>query len=149
MARPVGDLVREGGIVAFGIAERLKVWHLHIVGVDRVESPIATMPDICAGGLEKRLRLFDPLHRIKARFRLLIETFGQTLDLLNVEDGVALQKRDSAFDFIPVFVFLRPGDLVGIDHQGAPLPFANIGLQLQGLFVGHPGRGCKSLNRRG
>ena len=43
MASPVGHLMREGGVVAFGVAEIVQLRHLHDVAVGAVKRAVAAM----------------------------------------------------------------------------------------------------------
>ena len=94
VARPVGHLMRQGGVIALGIAEGLKGRHLHIVGRHGVISLIATMPDIGGSRGKELLRMVDALDGVKLRLGNGIEMRRQALDLLDVEDGVAFHERE-------------------------------------------------------
>jgi len=46
---PVSEFVQERGVIAFGIKEALERRHLHPVGLDSIESPVAAVIDASAG----------------------------------------------------------------------------------------------------
>ncbi len=94
MARPVGAFMRQRGVVAFGIAERLERGHLHEVGADIVIGHIAAVADIGFGGGKERLGAFDPLHRIEPWLGDCMEMRGQAFDLLDIEHGIGFEERD-------------------------------------------------------
>ncbi len=56
------------------------------------------MPDDGPGVGEEAIRVLDALDRIGYRLRPNVETIGQAVDLLGVEDGVGLQERDIPLD---------------------------------------------------
>ena len=58
----------------------------------------------------------------------------QPFDLIDVEDGIGLQEGDGAFELLAGARLLRPGDLVGVDDEGALLALAGMRLELQGLL---------------
>ncbi len=75
------------------------------------------------------------------RLRLRVVVLGQAFDLLDVEDGVALQEGDLALDLLAVAVLLGLGDGVGIHDQRTLLALADVGVQLDRLLERHPARG--------
>ena len=60
----MGELVREGRVVAFGVPEGFKERHLHGIGRHAVVSLIAAMPDGRPCRAEKLLRMRDALHGV-------------------------------------------------------------------------------------
>jgi hypothetical protein len=79
-----------------------------------------------------------------------MEMFRQTVDLLDVEDGVGFEKGDIAFGlFARLRIRFAARDLRSKDNLTAPLAFANRASKLKRLFEGHPdGRGIAPLHRR-
>ena len=73
----------------------------------------------------------DALHGLRARFRLRVEMLGQTVDLLDIKDGVALHEGDGAFASSPFGVRLGADDLVGIDDKAALFALADMRLQFK------------------
>ena len=123
---PVGQLMRQSGIVSLGAAETLKGWHLHMVAVAAsVKGPIAAMPQVCARCAEKRFGMFDPLRGVNDGLGLHIVALGQALDLLHVEHGVGLHERDFALFGRAVLLFFGLGEGVGIDNRIAALAFSS------------------------
>ena len=111
----------EGGVVAFRVPERLEMRHLHIVGLDGVVGPVAAVADVRAQGGKEPLRPVDPLHGIEHGRCGRMEVRGQAVDLLDVEDGIALHERDFPLQLLPArLVNLGPADAVGIDDQSRP-----------------------------
>jgi len=65
----------------------------------------------------------------------------QALDLLDIEDRVAIHERDRVFDvFAGLRILLGPGDGIGVNDQLAVLALADIGAKLFSLPEGHPDR---------
>jgi hypothetical protein len=79
-----------------------------------------------------------------------MEMFRQTVDLLDVEDGVAFEKGDIALGlFARLRIRLAACDLRGVDDRTALLAFPDRAAKLKRLFEGHPdGRGIAPLHRR-
>ena len=90
MARPVGAFMRERGVIAFGVAERLEGRHLHEIGTDIVIRHVSAMANIGSRRGEEIFRALDPLHRIKPWFGKRVEMRGQAFDLLDIEHGIGL-----------------------------------------------------------
>jgi len=66
-------------------------------------------------------------------------SFRQIFDLLDVENGVSLEKRDFPVDFVAgLFVGLFSRDAVCVDDERAFLALADLSVKLRGLFEGHP-----------
>ena len=80
--------MRERGVIALGVAERLEGRHLHEIGADIVISHAAAMADVSVGRGKEAFRTLNPLHRVKPRFRQCMELRGQAFDLLDIEHGV-------------------------------------------------------------
>jgi hypothetical protein len=71
-----------------------------------------------------------------------LEALGQSVNLLGVENGIAFEEGDFAFDVFAFFVGLGLGETVGIDNEGTGFTFADLAAKFLGLLVGHPeGRG--------
>jgi len=95
-----------------------------------------------AGMRKKVLDGRDTLDRIKRWLSSLgVVVRGQFIDLLDVEDGIALHERDGALGiFAGLFICLGLRDLIGIDHKRAFFAFADMAAKLAGLAEGHPDR---------
>ncbi len=150
VTRPVRGLMGERRVVAFGIAKALEGRHLDVIGADGVVRHVAAVTDVCAGGGKEGVGGLDPLHGIKGRFGQFVELCGQTLHLLDIEDGVAFQERDGAFFVCAGFgVGLGARDGIRVDDQLALLALADMRSHLGGLLVGHPDRRAVSAIHRG
>jgi hypothetical protein len=93
------QLVRESGVIAFGVPEGFKEGHLHEVGRHAVRSLIAAMPDGCPCRAKELLRLRDALYGVQTNLRRGGEVRGQAVDLLNVENRVTFEERNIALGF--------------------------------------------------
>jgi hypothetical protein len=83
---------------------------------------------------------------VVGRSDLGVEDFGQALDLLDVEHGVALHVGDFERDiFAGLQIPLGARDGVGVDHKRTFLAFADMAVKLGGLAVGHPDWSYKIL----
>jgi hypothetical protein len=61
-------------------------------------------------------------------FRVVV--LGQSLDLLDVKDGVSLHERDFALGiFAGLAVDLGAGDPIGVDDKASMLAFAHMGVK--------------------
>ena len=149
MARPVGAFMRQRGVIAFGIAERLEGRHLHEIGADIVIGHIAAMADIGSCRGKERLGALDALHRIKPRLGQRMEMRGQAFDLLDIEHGIGFQERDRLFGFLAALLIgAGAGERAGINDRAAVLAFADMGSKLERLPEGHPDRCAVALGRR-
>ena len=84
------------------------------------------MADIGTGCGEKGVCVVDALDGIQLRLRPAVEVAGQTLNLIDVEDGIGLQEGDGALDILAAFTGFRAGDAVGVDHRRAVLALAHM-----------------------
>jgi hypothetical protein len=134
----VTTFMTERGVIGFTVAEAPECRHLHDVAVDAVKGAIAALlnGDFRIG--EKRLGGIEPLDLIGERRHGCIKMPGQSVDLLGVKDRVALHKRNFDFDVGTVVVGVCPGDLVGVDDEGAFLALAHLSAERDGLLVGQP-----------
>ena len=104
------------------------------------------MPDIRAKSGEERIGVIDPRRGIEARLGLGVVMRRQILDLLDVEDRVALHVGDRALGLIAGdLIGLGTDKLVGVDDRVALLALADMSAQLAGLAVGHPDRRREAL----
>jgi hypothetical protein len=108
------------------------------------------MPDGRARVRKEGLNSVDPLHRVNPWFGLGVEALGQSVDLLDIENRVALHERNLAFGLLAGDgVGLGTDDLVGINNEAAVFALADVGFQLACLLEGHPDRrGVTFLHRR-
>ena len=78
-----------------------------------------------------------------------LEALGQSVNLVGVENGIAFEEGDFAFDVFAFFVGLGLGETVGIDNEGTGFTFADLAAKFLGLLVGHPeGRGKTFVGSR-
>ena len=64
-------------------------------------------------------------------FGLAVVVFGQAVNLLDIEDGVALHVMNLALGLLALVVLLGPGDGIRIDDERAFLALADMRLQLR------------------
>jgi len=127
MPRPMGAFMGERGVIAFGIAERLKGRHLHEISTDIVIGHVAAMADISTGGSEKAFRPLNPLHRVKPWLGKRVKVRGQSFNLLDIEHGIGFQEWDRGLRLLAGFLIgagARKG--AGIDNTAAALAFADM-----------------------
>ncbi len=74
-----------------------------------------------------------------------IEMPRQPVNLLHVENRIALHEGDFALGFQPLRVGLGLGDPIGIDHQRTMFARAHLRAQGHNLPVGQPDWGGVSL----
>src|SRR5262249_1520496 len=96
--RPVSRLVRKRCIEARCIHEALDRWHLDIVMLLRVVGPTTAESDMGVRGSEECFCSLDSLDGREFRLRLCVVLRGQAFYLLDIEYGIALQKRNLALD---------------------------------------------------
>lgn len=144
MARPVRQLVRQRRVVAFRVAEGFDRRDTDHVAVQCVVRFRTTDADISAGCGDEILGAGDPFRTRCRRLRLHRVVRGQVLDLIRVEDRVAFEERDVAFDLLAVLVFLDLAEGVRVDDGRAIFAFADMGAELVGLTERQPVRRCKA-----
>jgi hypothetical protein len=118
--------MRQGRVMACGIAESLEGRHLHDILRDILVGNGAAMPDRRSGARGKSL---GAVNGVSARRWLGLMVFGQAVDLLDIEDHVALEERNGIFGFLAGRGGrLGADDFVGIDNEAAMLALAHVGL---------------------
>ena len=144
VTRPVDALVCQRRVVALRVAERLERRHPDMVVRYRIAGRIAAADDVDFGRREERLGAFDALDRIEnRRIRPCVVVLRQSVDLLDIEDGVAFHEGDDRFGILAgLFVTLCARDGVGIDDERAVFSLADIAAKLKRLLEGHPDRRC-------
>src|SRR5271165_97512 len=148
-AGPAHKFMGEDRIVAIRVLEALERRHLDRISGYAVKRTIAAVPDGRTRGSEELVHLPDAGDRIERRCGFGVIDLRQTIDLLDIEDDVALQKRDLAVDFVACLVVsLLACDVVHVHNQRAFLALADMGIQLRGLFEGHPDRSREVLRHR-
>jgi hypothetical protein len=141
--------MRQRGVVAFGVAERLKRRHLHEIGADIVIGHIAAVPDVRFGRGKEFFRPLNALHRVKPWLDNRVEMRGQSFDLLDIEHGIGFQERDCFRRLLPrVCIGAGAGDLAGVHNRAAALAFADMGVEFQRLPERHPDRGAVPFTDR-
>ncbi len=98
------------------------------------------MPDDRPGVGEEAVGMLDALDRIDNRLRPNVETIGQAVDLLGVEDGIGLQERDIPLDLATTAVAFGLGEAAGKDDDAAAFALADMAAKFGGLFESHPHR---------
>ena len=88
MASPVSRLMREGGVVALGVAERAHLRHLHDVAVGAVKRPVAAVLHGGLGAGEETLGGFKPRDVVVERRHRRMKMGGQAVDLLGVKNRI-------------------------------------------------------------
>ena len=132
MPGPVRALVSERGVEALGIAENLDRRHLDGVGTGGVVGAISAVADhafVAAKNSSAWVMRFD---RREFAFDPGVIMSGQTLDLFDVEDGVAFEERDFALGVLAGgVVMLGPLDGVGVDDQRSLFALADMARSTQ------------------
>jgi hypothetical protein len=64
----------------------------------------------------------------------------QAIDLIDAEDGIGFKERDIALDLIAIAIHLGLREPAGVDDQASGFALANVAIQLDRLFEGHPDR---------
>lgn len=134
------------GLMAENAHEALRVWEiLHLRHLDEVAGLLVkgTIPAVANAGTRSREKFLGRLDSFKGRswrsWRN-IEVLRQTSNLTRIENGVAPEERNRAFDFVAVFVFFDTHERVGVDDKRAFLPLLNAGVEFEGLLESHPKR---------
>lgn len=116
MVRAVDALMRERRVVVMARKEGSELRHLDVVRRHAVVGGIAAVRQLRAGGGEEVLGAFDRLIRVRMDVRQGVEMRRQTVDLLNVENGIALQERDRDLGILAGgFIGLGTRERVGAD----------------------------------
>jgi hypothetical protein len=138
---PVAGLMGTDSVIALCVAEEIDARHMDVVSRGDVTSPVATVNDIRARRREKVSGMGDALHGVRPDFRLAVIMLGQSLDLLNIENGVTFHEGDRVFALLAGrLIRLGTDDLVGVHDKAALLALPDMRLQFQGLLEGHPDR---------
>jgi hypothetical protein len=117
----VRELVRLGGVKAFGVAESLERRQLHEILPDSVVGQIAAAPDICRSVGKERFRRLDALQGFKLRIRERVKMGMQTIDLLGIEHHIGFEEGD-----LLLFAFLALHIGGSINNVAAALPFRTL-----------------------
>ena len=64
----------------------------------------------------------------------------QPIDLIAIEDGIGLEKRDVPLDLVASGIRFGLGEAAGIDHGRTGFALAHLCPDLPGLPEGHPER---------
>ncbi len=138
-ARPMRTFMGKRRIVAIRVLETLEWRHLDRIGGDAVKGAISSVSDSCSQGGEEPFRVLDADHRVECRCGFRVINFRQAVDLLDIENGVPLEKRDFPVDFVAsLFVGFLSRDAVCVDDERAFLALADVGVKLRCLSEGHP-----------
>ena len=151
--RPVGAFMGEGRVIAFRVPEGLEGRHLHAVGLDGIERPVSTMPDVGSGRGKEALGVRNALHGVERWGGGCREVRREVVDLLGVKHGVALEERNFALGLVSLLRGLGAGDLAREHDKLAMLSLADLRPAFLRLFVGQPyragvtARGCRHPKR--
>src|SRR3546814_7211770 len=107
----------QGRRVALRIAEGLGRRHPDVIGLDRIVGPVAAVADVGAGGGEEGVGLLESRDRTRRLLGAGIIVGGEALDLLAVEDGVALEIGDLALALFAVLVGFGCREAVGVRSE--------------------------------
>ena len=131
-ACPVRAFMGKGRVITVRVLETLERRHLDRIGGDAVKRTISAVSDGCSQGCEELFRVIDAGHRVECRCGFRVINFRQAVDLLDVENGVPLKKRDFPVDFVArLFVGLLSRDAVRVDDKRAFLALADVGVKLR------------------
>ena len=125
----------------------IQLRHLHDVAVGAVKSPVAAVLNGRLGAGKETLGAFKPRDVVVKRRHGRIKMRGQAVDLLGVENRVALHERNFGFRFCALLVRAGLGEGVGVNDKRAFFAFANLSAKLGGLLVGQPQRASYSPSR--
>lgn len=145
MTRPMHHLMRKCGVVALAISEAFQRRHLHKIGTDIIIGLIAAVTDSCTGCFEEGFQCIIAANVGIRSLRFLVEAFQQAVDLLNVEDGVALHERNCLLDFPAILAGFGFAHHVGVDDHFAFRTFDDLATKLLRLFEGHPADGGEAV----
>ena len=141
VAGPVGEFVKQGGIVPFGTRDRVcagkEVFfgHLDVIRAWQIKGVLAAVADICAGIVNKCVSSFVLSYRIDV-FRKLYSREFVSVYLGGIEYPES--SGNSAHFFIAIFIgFAGSIFLVEDDCRGF-LAFAYLCVCFLPLFVGSP-----------
>jgi hypothetical protein len=98
-----------------------------------------------AGGGDKLVSVRETVGERERRDRLRVVVRGESVDLFDVEDGVALHEGNFTRNVLAVAVSFDLGDAIGIDYKRPMFALADLRTHLPGLFIGHPERGGVAL----
>ncbi|MNE04070.1 hypothetical protein D3C80_965930 [compost metagenome] len=126
----------QDGVVGLRIREGLEGRHVYGVGVRTIEGGVAAGPDIGAGRGEVALRVIDPLGDGGPNQRRIAVV--QPLDLIQVEDRVALEEAPAAPRLRVFGLFIAGLYGRGVDDGSASFALADRPAERNGLTKGHP-----------
>ena len=132
------------GNEGFCVAEALKWRELDVVAGWRIERLSPAIGDFSACRIKEGVRHGNTGDRIDHRRRGGVILVRQTLNLIDVENRIGLQKWDAALNLITMGIGFGFGELAGIDHRGAAFPLADVTAKLGRLPERHPGRRGKA-----
>src|SRR4051812_16549607 len=99
-ACPVGAFMGKSRVITVRVLEALEWRHLDRIGSDGVERTISAVSDRCSQSCEELLSVLDAGHRVECRCGFRVINFRQAVDLLDIENGVPLEKRDFQIEFV-------------------------------------------------
>jgi hypothetical protein len=105
------------GREAFRILERFARRKLDVIRTGDVIGAVSAIAEGGTGGSEESLCGFDQFQGVALRLDLRVVVRGQSLDLLDVEDGISPHEGDLALDLFALVVGCRPGDPIGKDDE--------------------------------
>ena len=140
--------MREGGVVALGVAEAINsgMW---MCRATRCKKRGCRRADVRLRRRKEPLGGFNARDIVIERRRGGVKMRGQTVDLLGVENRIALHEGDFGFNLRALLVGAGLGEGVGVNDKRAFFALAHLPAKLGGLLVGEPERaGVALLDRR-
>src|SRR5207249_2093704 len=125
-------------VVRYVFLERLKGWHLNLIGRGRIVGPVAAVPKIRADIAEKLVGPLDSLKLCSVRFcfRCVAVNLG------GIEHGVSASEQQTRaryrYGFITILRFGRSVREFPENDRGSLLTLANLRATVLPLFVRSP-----------
>src|SRR5262249_38679080 len=98
----------------------------------------SAVADVGSGVGEEPLHALDALSGMKRRLGLGVIAGGKAVDLLAVENTVALQERHFIFQVFAAIAGFAPGEAAGVDDKRSLRAAAHLAAEFSRLPVGHP-----------
>ena len=96
------------------------------VGGGRVIGLIAAQVDSCAGSGDKLVSVRKTVGERKRIGRLRVVVGGESVDLFDVEYGIALHERDFSLNVLAGAVGFRSGETISKNDEGTMLALADL-----------------------
>lgn len=148
MASRMNRLMRERGVIALGVAEAINARHVDVIARRDITSAAAAMHDVRLRHRKEPLGGFNARDVVIERRDGCVKMRGQAVDLLGVENCVALHEGDFGFNLRALLVGVGLRKRVGVNDKRAFFAFAYLPAKLGGLLVGEPERASVALLHR-